>query len=63
VVEVGRYVRATTLSVTLQVVPSVGLLLSALIFHEAVNVSLGVGVLLISSGVLLTIVPLSPEWP
>ena len=54
VVEVGRYVRATTMSVTLQAVPSVGLLISALTFHEAVNLSLGLGVVLISAGVLLT---------
>jgi drug/metabolite transporter (DMT)-like permease len=54
VVDVGRYVRATTMSVTLQAVPSVGLLISALTFHEAVNVSLGLGVVLISAGVLLT---------
>ncbi len=62
VVEVGRYVRATTMSVTLQAVPSVGLLISALTFHEAVNVSLGLGVVLISAGVLLTSTELLP-WP
>lgn len=54
VVEVGRYVRATTVSVTLLAVPSVGLLISALTLHEAVNVSLGLGIALVSAGVLLT---------
>ena len=54
VVEVGRYVRATTMSVALLAVPSLGLLISALTFHEAVNVSLGLGVVLIAAGVLLT---------
>jgi drug/metabolite transporter (DMT)-like permease len=63
VVEVGRYVRATTMSVTLQAVPGVGLLVSALTFHEAVNVSLGLGVVLISAGVLLTNTELSRKWP
>ena len=63
VVEVGRYVRATTISMTLLAVPSVGLLISALTFHETVNVSLGLGVALVSAGVLLTTTELSPKWP
>ena len=54
VVEVGRYVRATTMSVALLAVPSLGLLISALTFLEAVNVSLGLGVVLIVAGVWLT---------
>jgi drug/metabolite transporter (DMT)-like permease len=53
-VEVGRYVRATTISVALLAVPGLGLLISALTFHEPVNVSLGLGIVLISAGVLLT---------
>jgi drug/metabolite transporter (DMT)-like permease len=53
-VEVGRHIRATTISVTLLAVPAVGLLISAVTFHETVNVSLGVGVALVSAGVLLT---------
>ena len=47
---------------TLQTVPSVGVLMSALIFHEAVNVSLVLGVLLITAGVLLTTVQPSSKW-
>ena len=62
VVEIGRHVRATTMSVTLQAVPSVGLLISALIFHEAVDALLGLGVVLIGAGVLLTNRTVS-EWP
>jgi drug/metabolite transporter (DMT)-like permease len=53
-VEVGRHVRATTLSVALLAVPGLGLLISALAFHEAVNASLGLGVVLIAGGVWLT---------
>jgi drug/metabolite transporter (DMT)-like permease len=56
VVEVGRHVRATTISVTLLAVPALGLLISALTFDEAVNVSLALGVTLIGLGVLLTTV-------
>lgn len=63
VVEVGRYVRVTTMSVTLQGVPSVGLLISALTFHEPVNASLGLGAALVSAGVLLTTTDLSLTWP
>lgn len=53
-VEIGRDIRATTISVTLLAVPAVGLLISAVTFHETVSVSLGLGVALISVGVLLT---------
>jgi drug/metabolite transporter (DMT)-like permease len=53
-VEVGRHIRATTISVTLLAVPAVGLLISAVTFHETVNASLGLGVALVSAGVLLT---------
>ena len=63
VVEVGRYVRATTISMTLLAVPSVGLLISALTFHETLNVSLGLGVALVTVGVLLTTTELSPKSP
>ena len=63
VVEVGRYLRATTISMTLLAVPSVGLLISAITFHESLNVSLGLGVALVSAGVLLTTTELSPKWP
>jgi drug/metabolite transporter (DMT)-like permease len=54
VVEVGRCVRATTISMTLLAVPCVGLLISALTFHEDVTVSLGLGVALVIAGVVLT---------
>jgi drug/metabolite transporter (DMT)-like permease len=53
-VEVGRYIRPTTISVTLLAVPSVGLLISAVTFHETVTMSLGLGVALVTGGVLLT---------
>ena len=61
VVEIGRYVPATTISVTLLAVPSVGLLISALTFHEAVNASLITGVVLIGAAVVLTTTELSAE--
>ena len=61
VVEIGRYVPATTISVTLLAVPSVGLLISALTFHEAVNTSLIIGVVLIGAAVVLTTTELSAE--
>jgi drug/metabolite transporter (DMT)-like permease len=62
VVEAGRYVRAIAMSVTLQAVPGVGLLISALMSQEAVSLSLGLGVLLISTGVLLTTAQLPLKW-
>jgi drug/metabolite transporter (DMT)-like permease len=54
VVEVGRHLRATTISVTLLAVPSLGLLISAITFHEALNPSLFLGITLIAAGVVLT---------
>ena len=54
VVEVGRHVRATTISMTLLAVPCVGLLISVLTFHEAVSRSLGLGTALVVAGVMLT---------
>jgi drug/metabolite transporter (DMT)-like permease len=62
VVEVGRYLRATTISMTLLAVPCVGLLVSAVTFHETVSVSLGLGAALVGAGVLLTTAALSPRW-
>jgi drug/metabolite transporter (DMT)-like permease len=56
VVEAGRHVRATTLSMTLLAVPPLGLLISAAVFHESLNVSLALGIGLIGSGVFLTTV-------
>ena len=60
VVEVGRYVRATTISMTLLAVPCVGLLISALTFHETVSASLGLGAVLVGAGVLLAAMAPSP---
>jgi len=62
VVEVGRHVRATTISMTLLAVPCVGLLISALTFHETVNVAFGLGVALVGAGVALTNLELPPKW-
>ena len=60
VVEVGRHIRATTISVTLLAVPTLGLLISAFTFHETLSVSLALGVLLIGAGVSMTTVSSSP---
>jgi drug/metabolite transporter (DMT)-like permease len=54
VVEVGRHLPATTISVMLLAVPGLGLVISAFAFHETVSASLGLGVLLIGMGVILT---------
>src|SRR5262245_11829669 len=62
VVEVGRHIRATTISMTLLAVPCVGLSISALTFHETVNVAFGLGVALVGAGAALTNVELSPKW-
>jgi drug/metabolite transporter (DMT)-like permease len=48
------------MSMALLAVPGVGLLISALAFHEAVNLSLGLGVVLIAAGVLLTTTGAAP---
>ncbi|HET9833179.1 MAG TPA: DMT family transporter [Vicinamibacterales bacterium] len=50
-VEVGRFVRATTMSMVLLAVPGLGLLLSTIALHESLNVSLELGILLIGSGI------------
>ena len=47
---------------TLLAVPCVGLLISALTFHETVNVAFGLGVALVGAGVALTNVELPPKW-
>ena len=54
VVEVGRHVKATTLSVALLATPSVGLLISALTQGESVGTPLLVGIGLIAAGICLT---------
>ena len=50
-VEVGRVVRATTLSMILLAVPGLGLVLSAIALHESVTLSLELGLLLIGAGI------------
>jgi drug/metabolite transporter (DMT)-like permease len=50
-VEVGRVVRATTMSMVLLAVPGLGLLLSAIALHESLNLSLELGTLLIGAGI------------
>lgn len=53
VVEVGRHVRASTMSMALLATPSLGILISALTLGEAVEASLVVGVVLIGAGIRL----------
>jgi drug/metabolite transporter (DMT)-like permease len=62
VVEIGRHVRATTISVALQAVPCVGLAVSAIAFHEPVTAPLVFGVTLITVGVLLATVKTPLKW-
>ena len=50
-VEVGRVVRATTMSMALLAVPGLGLVLSAIALHESVSLSLELGILLIWAGI------------
>jgi drug/metabolite transporter (DMT)-like permease len=52
-VEVGRQFQARTIAIALQAVPALGLLLSTLALGETVDVSLGIGVLLIAGGIRL----------
>jgi drug/metabolite transporter (DMT)-like permease len=53
VVEVGRYVGATTISMSLLAVPALGVVISTLAFHETVDVSLGLGVAFVTMGVVV----------
>ncbi|HEY7239254.1 MAG TPA: DMT family transporter [Burkholderiales bacterium] len=53
VVEAGRHVRASTMSVALLATPSLGILISAFALHEAVEASLLAGVVLIGVGIRL----------
>lgn len=57
IVDVGRRLPATTLSVALLATPSLGLLISALTLAEPVNRSLIVGMLLVGAGIRLTARP------
>jgi hypothetical protein len=56
-VEVGRVVRATTISMVLLAVPGLGLLLSAIALHESFNLSLDLGILLIGAGIWVVTSP------
>lgn len=56
-VEAGRLVRATTMSMVLLAVPGLGLLLSAIILHESLSLSLGLGILLIATGIWVVTSP------
>jgi drug/metabolite transporter (DMT)-like permease len=58
-VEVGRFVRATTMSMVLLAVPGVGLLLSAITLHESLNLSLELGIVLIGAGIWVVTNPVS----
>ena len=53
VVEVGRHIRASTMSMALLATPSLGILISALTLGEAVGASLVAGVVLIGAGIRL----------
>jgi probable blue pigment (indigoidine) exporter len=50
-VEVGRHLRASTISMALLATPSLGLLISALTLGETVTVSLAIGVVLVAMGI------------
>lgn len=53
VVEVGRHVGATTISMSLLAVPALGVMISTLAFRETIDISLGLGVALVTIGVVL----------
>lgn len=53
VVEVGRYVGVTTISMSLLAVPALGVMISTLAFRETIDISLGLGVALVAVGVVL----------
>jgi len=53
-VEIGRSVRATTMSMTLLVVPALGVLLSSIVLHEIISLSLVLGLFFIVIGIRAT---------
>ena len=53
VVEAGRHIRASTMSMALFATPSLGILISALTLGEAVGASLIAGAVLIGAGIRL----------
>jgi len=62
-VEAGRLVRATTMSVVLLAVPGLGLLWSAIALHESLSLSLGLGILLIATGIWVVTNPVITSPP
>lgn len=52
-VEAGRHLRAGTMSMALLATPSLGILVSALTLHEAIDLSLVAGLVLIGTGIRL----------
>ena len=62
VVEAGRHIRASTMSMALLMTPSLGILISALTLGEAVGATLVAGVVLIGVGIrLVTVRPSSRQ--
>lgn len=53
VIEVGRYVGAMTISMSLLAVPALGVMISTLAFRETIDISPGLGVALVAVGVVL----------
>ena len=53
VVEVGRHIRASTISMALLATPGLGLLISTLSLHETVSISLVAGIVLVGAGIRL----------
>ena len=56
VVEVGRALRATTISMALLATPGLGLLISALTLHESVTTGLAAGVILVAAGIRVAVI-------
>jgi putative oxidoreductase len=60
-VEIGRSVRATTMSMSLLAVPALGTLLSSIVLHEVISLSLLSGLGLIVAGICLVTARFSPR--
>lgn len=61
VVEIGRYFRASTISVALLATPPLGILISAVTLGEVIDRTLVVGVLLVGCGICLTSIVSRPR--
>jgi len=59
-IEVGRSVRATTMSMVLLAVPSLGLLLLAVTLHESMSLSVTLGLVLVAAGIVATRATVEP---